>query len=59
VGEARLLSLVPPAQPVGLDQASLDQEKWSDPGQFDVWRIGLRRKVLTHVTEFVAERSAV
>jgi geranylgeranyl diphosphate synthase, type I len=59
VGEVRALSLVPPAQPVGLDQASLDQEKWSDPGQFDVWRIGLRRKVLTHVTEFVAERSAV
>ena len=47
------LSLAPSAQP-----AELDQESWSDPAQFDVWRIGLRRKVLTHVTEFVADRCA-
>ncbi|WP_372512956.1 polyprenyl synthetase family protein [Mycobacterium cookii] len=33
-----------------------DQGSWSAPGHFDVWRIGLRRKVLTHVTEFVADR---
>ncbi len=55
VGEVRALSLVPPAQPVA---AGCDQESWSDPAQFDVWRIGLRRKVLTHVAEFVANRCA-
>ncbi|MDT5168754.1 MAG: geranylgeranyl diphosphate synthase, type [Mycobacterium sp.] len=53
MGEARALSLAPSAQP-----ADLDQESWSDPAQFDVWRIGLRSKVLTHVTEFVANRCA-
>jgi hypothetical protein len=31
---------------------------WSDPAQFDIWRIGLRRKVLTHLTEFVTGRYA-
>ena len=54
VAKPGALSLVPSAEP-----ASLRQESWSDPSQFDVWRIALRRKVLTHVTEFVAERSAV
>jgi geranylgeranyl diphosphate synthase, type I len=53
VGEVRALSSAPSAQPAGPDQQS-----WSDPTQFDVWRIGLRRKVLTHVTEFVSERCA-
>jgi hypothetical protein len=47
------LSLVPSAEP-----AALRQESWSDPGQFDVWRIGVRRTVLTHVAEFVANRCA-
>ncbi|MBV8182876.1 MAG: polyprenyl synthetase family protein [Mycobacterium sp.] len=47
------LSLAPSTEPV-----SLHQESWSDPGQFDVWRIGLRRTVLTHVAEFVANRCA-
>ena len=47
------LSLVPSAEP-----AALRQESWSDPGQFDVWRIGVRRTVLTHVAEFVAHRCA-
>jgi geranylgeranyl diphosphate synthase type I len=51
VGDVRALSLLPAAQPAGLAE-----ESWSDPGQFDVWRIGLRRKVLTHVAEFVAKR---
>jgi geranylgeranyl diphosphate synthase, type I len=53
VGDAQALSLVPPAQ-----HAEPDQETWSDPAQFDLWRIGLRGKVLTHVTDFVAERCA-
>jgi geranylgeranyl diphosphate synthase type I len=44
---------VPSAEP-----AALRQESWSDPGQFDVWRIGVRRRVLTHVAEFVANRCA-
>ncbi|MGA9488880.1 MAG: polyprenyl synthetase family protein [Mycobacterium sp.] len=39
-----------------MQSAELEQEAWSDPEHFDVWRIGLRRKVLTHVTEFVADR---
>ena len=51
MGDVRALSLLPAAQPAGLAE-----ESWSDPGQFDVWRIGLRRKVLTHVAEFVAKR---
>jgi geranylgeranyl diphosphate synthase, type I len=53
VGEVRALSSAPSAQP-----AELNQQSWSDPTQFDVWRIGLRRRVLTHVTEFVSERCA-
>ncbi len=47
------LSLVPSTEP-----AALRQESWSDPGQFDAWRIGVRRTVLTHVAEFVANRCA-
>ncbi len=53
MGEVRALSLAPSAQPVELNPKS-----WSDPAQFDVWRIGLRRKVLTHLTEFVTGRCA-
>jgi geranylgeranyl diphosphate synthase type I len=53
VGEVRALSSAPSAQ-----TADLNQQSWSDPTQFDVWRIGLRRKLLTHVTEFVSERCA-
>jgi geranylgeranyl diphosphate synthase, type I len=53
VGEVRALSLAPSAQ-----AAELDQQSWSDPAQFDVWRLGLRRRVLAHVTEFVAGRCA-
>jgi geranylgeranyl diphosphate synthase, type I len=51
MGEVRALSLAPSAQPI-----ERIQQSWSDPTQFDVWRIGLRRKVLTHLTEFVAGR---
>ena len=51
LGALDALSLVPSAEPV-----ALRQESWSDPGQFDVWRIGLRRTVLTYVAEFVAKR---
>jgi geranylgeranyl diphosphate synthase, type I len=47
------LSLVPSQDP-----SPVRQECWSNPGQFDVWRIGVRRKVLTHVAEFVANRCA-
>jgi geranylgeranyl diphosphate synthase, type I len=53
VGEVRALSLAPSAQPI-----ERDQQFWSDPAQFDVWRIGLRRRVLTHLTEFVTGRCA-
>jgi geranylgeranyl diphosphate synthase type I len=53
VGEVRALSLAPSAAP-----AELDQQTWSDPAQFEVWRIGLRRKVLSHLSEFVAGRCA-
>jgi geranylgeranyl diphosphate synthase type I len=53
VGEVRALSLAPSAQPV-----ELNPQSWSDPAQFDVWRIGLRRRVLTHLTEFVTGRCA-
>jgi geranylgeranyl diphosphate synthase, type I len=51
VGEVRALSLAPSAAP-----AELDQQTWSDPAQFEVWRIGLRRKVLSYLREFVAGR---
>jgi geranylgeranyl diphosphate synthase, type I len=53
VAKPGALSLVPSAQP-----ASLRQESWSDPSQFHVWRIGVRRTVLTHVAGFVANRCA-
>ena len=53
MGEVRALWLAPSVQ-----ATELDQKSWSDPAQFDVWRLGLRRKVLAHVTEFVAERCA-
>jgi geranylgeranyl diphosphate synthase, type I len=53
VGEVRALSLAPSAAP-----AELDQQSWSDPAQFEVWRVGLRRKVLSHLSEFVAGRCA-
>jgi len=51
MGEVRALSLAPSAQPI-----ERNQQYWSDPAQFDIWRIGLRRKVLTHLTEFVTGR---
>lgn len=53
MGEVRALSLAPSAGP-----AALDQQSWSDPTKFDVWRIELRRKVLDHLSEFVAGRCA-
>src|SRR5271169_6321718 len=53
MGEVRALSLAPSAQPIERNQQSL-----SDPAQFDIWRIGLRRKVSTHLTEFVTGRYA-
>jgi geranylgeranyl diphosphate synthase, type I len=53
VAKLGALSLVPPAEP-----AVLRQQSWSDPGQFDLWRIGVRRTVLSHVTEFVVHRCA-
>ncbi|MFZ3267025.1 MAG: polyprenyl synthetase family protein [Mycobacterium sp.] len=53
MGEVRALSSAPSAQ-----TADLNQQSCSDRTQFDVWRIGLRRKVLTQVTEFVSERCA-
>jgi geranylgeranyl diphosphate synthase, type I len=53
VAKLGALSLVPSAE-----SAPLRHESWSDPGQFDVWRIGLRRNVLTHVAEFVTNRCA-
>jgi len=51
MGEVRALSLAPSSQPI-----ERNQQSWSDPAQFDIWRIGLRRKVLTHLTEFVTGR---
>jgi geranylgeranyl diphosphate synthase type I len=53
MGEVRALSLAPSAQPI-----ERSPQFWSDPAQFNVWRIGLRRKVLTHLTEFVTGRCA-
>jgi hypothetical protein len=38
----RALSLAPSAQPI-----ERNPQFWSDAAQFDLWRIGLRRKVLT------------
>jgi geranylgeranyl diphosphate synthase, type I len=51
MGEVRALSLAPSAQPI-----EPNQQSWSDPAQFHIWRIGLRRKVLTQLTEFVSGR---
>ena len=51
MGEVRALSLAPSAAP-----AELDQQSWSDPAKFEVWRIELRSKVLDHLREFVAGR---
>ncbi len=53
MGEVRALSLAPSAAP-----AELDQQTWLDPTQFEVWRIGLRAKVLSLLGEFVAGRCA-
>jgi geranylgeranyl diphosphate synthase type I len=53
MGEVRALSLAPSAQPI-----ERSPQFWSDPAQFGVWRIGLRRTVLTHLTEFVTGRCA-
>lgn len=53
MGEVRALSLAPSAAP-----AELDQRSWSDPGQFELWRIELRRKVLDHLSDFVSGRCA-
>jgi geranylgeranyl diphosphate synthase, type I len=51
VAKPGALSLVSSADP-----AALRQEFWSDPGQFDAWRIEVRRAVLAHVAEFVTNR---
>ena len=53
VAKLGALSLVASAEPT-----ALPQESWSDAGQFGEWRIGLRRTVLTHVGQFVANRCA-
>lgn len=51
MGEMRALLLAPSAT-----SAELDQQKWADPEQFEAWRVGLRLKVLAHLSEFVAGR---
>jgi geranylgeranyl diphosphate synthase, type I len=53
VGEVRALALVPSAAPTRLDDQS-----WPDLGEFDAWRNFLRRAVLTHVAQFVAQQCA-
>lgn len=53
MGEVRALLSAPSAAP-----AELDQHTWADPAQFEVWRIGLRRKVLSHLSDFVSGRCA-
>jgi len=53
VAKLGALSLVPSENP-----SALRQESWSDPAQFDQWRIGVRRTVLGHVAEFVTDRCA-
>jgi geranylgeranyl diphosphate synthase, type I len=53
VGEVRALSLAPSAQP-----AERNLQSWADPETFEVWRIGLRHKVLAHLSDFVAKRCA-
>lgn len=51
MSEVRALSLAPSAA-----LTELDSQTRSDPAQFEMWRIGLRRKVLSHLNEFVAVR---
>ena len=53
VGEVRALSLAPSAAP-----AAPNQQSWPDLTKFEAWRIGLRRKVLEHLSEFVSGRCA-
>lgn len=53
MAELRALSLVPVTEP-----ARLTKESCADPDQFDAWRNGVRRAVLTNVAEFVAQRCA-
>lgn len=53
LGALSLASFAPATEP------AVRRESWSERGQFDVWRIGVRRTVLTHVAEFVANRCAV
>jgi geranylgeranyl diphosphate synthase, type I len=53
VAELGALSLAPSAEP-----AALRQESWSESRRFDLWRIGLRRNVLSYVAEFVTTRCA-
>jgi hypothetical protein len=47
VGEVRALPLAPSAQPI-----ERNRQFWSDSAQFDLWRIGLRRKVLTQAGHY-------
>lgn len=51
VAKLGALSFAPSTEPTPLHQESL-----SASGHFDAWRIGLRRAVLTHVAQFVANR---
>jgi geranylgeranyl diphosphate synthase, type I len=51
VSEVRALSLAPSVQ-----SAELNQGAWSDPEQFEAWRIALRGEVLAYLAEFVADR---
>ena len=51
VGEVRTLSLAPSAQPL-----ERNPQSWSDPAQFDLWRIGLRRKVFAQVAQLATGR---
>jgi geranylgeranyl diphosphate synthase type I len=51
VGEVRALWLASATTP-----AELDQQSWSDPAKFEAWRIELRHKVLTHLSDFVSGR---
>jgi geranylgeranyl diphosphate synthase, type I len=53
VAKLGALSLVPSEDP-----AAPRQQSWSDPAQFDEWRTGVRRTVLSHVAEFVTSRCA-
>jgi geranylgeranyl diphosphate synthase, type I len=53
VTEVRALSLVPSALP-----SRLDGQSFPDLGEFEEWRNALRRAVLTHVAQFVAQQCA-